>query len=207
MGFVRCSIYRAAGRTQTGSRHRFRRERRRTGHARQRRRAPPAQLIDERTTMYNATEQFAELNKANVAKRPSSPRSSIENAEKLVTLNINAAKARARARRRRRASRRVGQGRAGTDGAARQVAEVGRAEPRPATRAALYELVVGSASAILGARRGSVGARTRRASRRGSRRRASRRRPARMPPSTRSSRRSPLRPPRSTSSRRRRSRS
>ena len=42
--------------------------------------------------MYNATEQFAELNQANVSNAIKLASLSIENAEKLVNLNINAAK-------------------------------------------------------------------------------------------------------------------
>jgi phasin family protein len=42
--------------------------------------------------MYNATEQFAELNQANVSNAIKLASLSIENAEKLVQLNINAAK-------------------------------------------------------------------------------------------------------------------
>ena len=42
--------------------------------------------------MYNATEQFAELNQANVSNAIKLASLSIENAEKLVSLNINAAK-------------------------------------------------------------------------------------------------------------------
>lgn len=43
--------------------------------------------------MYNATEQFAELNKANVAHATKLAALSIENAEKLFRLNLNATKA------------------------------------------------------------------------------------------------------------------
>ncbi|MFO1285034.1 MAG: phasin family protein [Burkholderiales bacterium] len=43
--------------------------------------------------MYNATEQFAELNKANVAHATKLAALSIENAEKLFKLNLNATKA------------------------------------------------------------------------------------------------------------------
>jgi phasin family protein len=43
--------------------------------------------------MYNATEQFAELNKANVAQATKLAALAIENAEKLMRLNISAAKA------------------------------------------------------------------------------------------------------------------
>src|SRR4029077_5665020 len=46
----------------------------------------------ERATMYNATEQFAEINQANVSNAIKLASLSIENAEKLVTPNINAAK-------------------------------------------------------------------------------------------------------------------
>ncbi len=46
----------------------------------------------ERTTMYNASEQFAEFNQANVSNAIKLASLSIENAEKLVNLNINAAK-------------------------------------------------------------------------------------------------------------------
>jgi phasin family protein len=42
--------------------------------------------------MYNATEQFAEFNQANVSNAIKFASLSIENAEKLVNLNINAAK-------------------------------------------------------------------------------------------------------------------
>ena len=42
--------------------------------------------------MYNATEQFAEINQANVSNAIKLASLSIENAEKLVQLNINAAK-------------------------------------------------------------------------------------------------------------------
>lgn len=42
--------------------------------------------------MYNASEQFAELNQANVSNAIKLASLSIENAEKLVNLNINAAK-------------------------------------------------------------------------------------------------------------------
>jgi phasin family protein len=42
--------------------------------------------------MYNATEQFSEINKASVANAIKLASLSIENAEKLVQLNINAAK-------------------------------------------------------------------------------------------------------------------
>jgi phasin family protein len=42
--------------------------------------------------MYNATEQFAELNKANVAQATKLAALAIENAEKLFKLNLNAAK-------------------------------------------------------------------------------------------------------------------
>jgi phasin family protein len=42
--------------------------------------------------MYNATEQFSELNKAGVSSAIKLASLSIENAEKLVQLNINAAK-------------------------------------------------------------------------------------------------------------------
>ncbi|MDQ2918119.1 MAG: phasin family protein [Pseudomonadota bacterium] len=42
--------------------------------------------------MYNATEQFAEINQANVSNAIRLASFSIENAEKLVSLNINAAK-------------------------------------------------------------------------------------------------------------------
>jgi len=42
--------------------------------------------------MYNATEQFAEINQANVSNAIKLASLSIENAEKLVNLNINAAK-------------------------------------------------------------------------------------------------------------------
>jgi phasin family protein len=42
--------------------------------------------------MYNATEQFAEINQANVSNAVKVASLSIENAEKLVQLNINAAK-------------------------------------------------------------------------------------------------------------------
>ncbi|MBN8479713.1 MAG: phasin family protein [Burkholderiales bacterium] len=43
--------------------------------------------------MYNATEQFAELNKVNVANATRLAAMSIENAEKLFKLNLNATKA------------------------------------------------------------------------------------------------------------------
>ena len=43
--------------------------------------------------MYNATEQFAELNKANVAQATKLAALAIENAEKLMRLNISVAKA------------------------------------------------------------------------------------------------------------------
>jgi len=43
--------------------------------------------------MYNATEQFAELNKANVAQASKLAALAIENAEKLLKLNLAAAKA------------------------------------------------------------------------------------------------------------------
>ena len=43
--------------------------------------------------MYNATEQFAELNKANVAQATRLAALALENAEKLVKLNLTAAKA------------------------------------------------------------------------------------------------------------------
>ena len=46
----------------------------------------------ERANMYNATEQFAELNQASVSNAIKLASLSIENAEKLVQLNINAAK-------------------------------------------------------------------------------------------------------------------
>src|SRR6476646_5460337 len=46
----------------------------------------------ERATMYNASEQFAQLNQANVSNAIRLASFSIENAEKLVNLNINAAK-------------------------------------------------------------------------------------------------------------------
>jgi len=42
--------------------------------------------------MYNATEQFAELNKANVAQATKLAALAIENAEKLMRLNLSAAK-------------------------------------------------------------------------------------------------------------------
>ena len=42
--------------------------------------------------MYNASEQFAEFNQANVSNAIKLASFSIENAEKLVSLNINAAK-------------------------------------------------------------------------------------------------------------------
>ena len=42
--------------------------------------------------MYNATEQFAEINKANVAQATKLAALAIENAEKLMRLNISAAK-------------------------------------------------------------------------------------------------------------------
>jgi len=42
--------------------------------------------------MYNASEQFAEINQANVSNAIKLASLSIENAEKLVSLNINAAK-------------------------------------------------------------------------------------------------------------------
>ena len=42
--------------------------------------------------MYNATEQFAAFNQANVSNAIKLASLSIENAEKLVQLNINAAK-------------------------------------------------------------------------------------------------------------------
>jgi phasin family protein len=44
-------------------------------------------------TMYNATEQFAEINKTNVAQATKFAALSFENAEKLVKFNIGAAKA------------------------------------------------------------------------------------------------------------------
>ena len=53
--------------------------------------------------MYNATEQFAELNKANVAQATKLAALAIENAEKLTRLNLDRREGRARARRRRRA--------------------------------------------------------------------------------------------------------
>ena len=43
--------------------------------------------------MYNATEQFAEINKANVAQAKKFAALAMENTEKLVSLNISAAKA------------------------------------------------------------------------------------------------------------------
>ena len=43
--------------------------------------------------MYNATEQFAEFNKVNVANATKLAALSIENAEKLFKLNLTAAKA------------------------------------------------------------------------------------------------------------------
>src|SRR6185503_12971389 len=46
----------------------------------------------ERVTMYNASEQFAEINQAHVSNAIKLASLSIENAEKLVSLNINAAK-------------------------------------------------------------------------------------------------------------------
>jgi phasin family protein len=46
----------------------------------------------ERATMYNTSEQFAELNQAHVSNAIKLASLSIENAEKLVSLNINAAK-------------------------------------------------------------------------------------------------------------------
>ena len=56
--------------------------------------------------MYNPTEQFAEFNKVNVAQATKIAALSIENAEKLVKLNLNAAKIVFAQGRRRRAGRR-----------------------------------------------------------------------------------------------------
>src|SRR5215471_9603162 len=44
------------------------------------------------TTMYSATEQFADFNKSNVAQASKVAALALENAEKLIQLNINAAK-------------------------------------------------------------------------------------------------------------------
>ena len=51
---------------------------------------PPRQ--DGKVTMYNPTEQITEFNKANVASAIKLASISIEKAEKLVSLNLNAAK-------------------------------------------------------------------------------------------------------------------
>ena len=56
--------------------------------------------------MYNATEQFAELNKTNVAQATKLAALALENAEKLVKLNLARRQGRAGAERRERAGRR-----------------------------------------------------------------------------------------------------
>src|SRR4029453_10889452 len=48
--------------------------------------------LEREHTMYNATEQFAELNKANVAQATKLAALAIENTEKLMRLNLSAAK-------------------------------------------------------------------------------------------------------------------
>ena len=53
----------------------------------------PRTLTAKETTMYNATEQFAELSKANVAQATRFAALSFENAEKLMKFNLGAAKA------------------------------------------------------------------------------------------------------------------
>ena len=105
--------------------------------------------------MYNATEQFAEFNKANVAQATKLAALAIENAEKLAKLNLDAAKVV------------LAQSVEGAT-AATSVKDV---QDLMALRAkyaetgvqtaivyskSLYEIAVGSASAILGARRRSV---------------------------------------------------
>ena len=62
-------------------------------------------LIEKETTMYNATEQFAEFNKANVAQATKFAALAIENAEKLVKPQPGRRQDRVRAERRRRARR------------------------------------------------------------------------------------------------------
>ena len=156
--------------------------------------------------MYNATEQFAEFNKANVAQATKFAALAMENAEKLMKLNLNAAKVV------------LAQGVEGAQAAA----SVKDVQDLLALRAKFAETGVAERDGLLAQpvrdrrrkRKRSTrrspkkrGRRTRRASRRGSRRPASPPRPVRTSPSTRSSRRSPRRPPRSTSSRRRRSKS
>ena len=139
-------------------------------------------------------------------KRRSSPRSRIENAEKLVRLNLNAAKVVLAQGVEGATAAVVGQGRAGPDGAARQVRRDGRAD-----RDGLLEepLRDGRRKRKRNTRRSPKkrGRRTRRASRRGSRRPASRPRPVRTRLQRVQVDGSPRRPPRSTSSRRRRSKS
>ena len=155
--------------------------------------------------MYNPTEQIAEFNKTNVANAIKLAALSIENAEKLVKLNLNAAKLA------------LAQGVEGAQAAA----SVKDVQELIALRSKIAEPACRAPSAtrarctswrpkrggILGVRRASVvelHEGRRRVGRQGERRCAGR---LGLRPSTRSSRRSPLRPPRSTSSRRRPSRS
>ena len=131
--------------------------------------------------MYNATEQFAAFNQANVSNAIKLASLSIENAEKLVQLNINAAKLA------------IAQAVEGAQAAASvkdvqelvalraKLAEVGVQSATGYSRT-LYEL---SSEAQAGySALAEQWPTTRRASLPGSRRPANRRRPARMWPST-----------------------
>ena len=127
----------------------------------------------ERATMYNATEQFAELNKASVVERDQARVAVDRKRRKARPTEHQRRQARDRASRRRRASRRFGQGRAGAARAAREARRSRRAK-RDGLLAYAVRTVVGSASRILGARRRIMVARTPRASPPGSKRRANR---------------------------------
>jgi phasin family protein len=155
--------------------------------------------------MYSATEQFADFSKSNVTQASKIASLAIENAEKLLTLNMNAAKMV------------LATGVEGAKAAASvkdvqdllvlrtKYAETG-VETATAYTRSLYE-ISSQAQAQFSALAEEVWSAYTKDTAAGSRRPARMRRPARNPRSTRSRPRSLLRPPRSTSFTARRSKS
>ena len=149
--------------------------------------------------MYNATEQFAELNKANVAQARKIAAVTLGNAEKLIKLNLSAAKSCSR-----RASRTPRPLPSVKDVQELFTLRARLAETGVQTALAysrrFYELA-SEAQAQFTALSEETWANYSKGVANWVERRRSRRRPARKSPSTRSSRRSLRPPPRSTSSR------
>ena len=150
MRFVRCS---KRGREPARCRRRRGRQRppvsrRRIGHR------PDTSL--KGNAMYNATEQFAEINKTNVAQATKLAALAIENAEKLAKLNLPPPSRRSRrASKARRPSRR--------SRTCRNCSRCAPSSPKSGVQTAmgysrsLYELATEAQAAVLGAGRRSVG--------------------------------------------------